>query len=178
MSSLHVAASTATWTPSRPPTRQNHTSFGVAAMNWKQVIKNRSPWATSRLKWVARRMLAALSAHWRAALRAFLWLLLNIDPYVSMFECKLLPRGRELGQQVWPDCLVKIYQRAHLGDWCVVTWRDCTWWVGVFVSTAPTPRQGRAHAAAIRPTWATWRGLLIRRRLSRAVAGVALGGRG
>ncbi len=48
-----------------------------------------------------------------------------------------------------------------MGDWCVVTWRDCTWWMGVFISTPPplTLRRGRAHAAAICPMWAMWRGL-------------------
>ncbi len=77
-----------------------------------------------------------------------------------MFVCKLLLRGRELGQQVRPNSLVGIYWRAHMGDWCVITWRDCTWWMGVFVSTPPpTLRQGRAYVAAIHPTWATWRGL-------------------
>jgi hypothetical protein len=54
-----------------------------------------------------------------------------------MYVCKLLPSGRERGQQVWSDCLVRIYWRVHVEDWCVVTWRDCTWWVGVFVSTPP-----------------------------------------
>jgi hypothetical protein len=31
--SLHIATSTATWTPSRPPTRQNHTGFCLAVLN-------------------------------------------------------------------------------------------------------------------------------------------------
>jgi hypothetical protein len=127
-------------------------------MIWKQVIKNRPPWtALSSLKWAAQSVLAALSAHWRAPLRAFLCLKYKIHMYV--FVCKLLPKGRERGRQVQPDCLVRIYWRAHVGDWCVVTWRDCTWRVGVFVSTPPTPRRGCARAATIRPMLARWRGL-------------------
>jgi hypothetical protein len=77
--------------------------------------------------------------------------------YVSV--CKFLPRGREHGQQVWPDCLVRIFEELTWGDRCVVTWRDSTWWMGVFVSTPPIPRRGLVRAAAIRPTWATWKGL-------------------
>ncbi len=84
---------------------------------------------------------------------------LKYNIYMYVFVCKLLPRVRERGQQVLPDCLVRIYWRAHVGDWCVVTWRDCTWWMGVFVSTPPIPRRGCARAAAIRPMWATWKGL-------------------
>jgi hypothetical protein len=39
----------------------------------------------------------------------------NIHMYV--FARKLLPRGRELGQQVRPDCLVRIYEG--------LTWGTC-----------------------------------------------------
>jgi hypothetical protein len=67
----HVDAIKAANTP-------DHSGFGEAALNWKQVIKTRLSWAApSGLKWGARRMLAALSAHQRGALRTFLWLLLN-----------------------------------------------------------------------------------------------------
>jgi hypothetical protein len=91
----------------------------VAALNWKQVIKNRASWAApSGLKWTARRMLAAPSAHWRAVLHAFLWKLLNnIDLYLCIDKHTVyMPssglRGRERGQQVISVCLVRIYWRA------------------------------------------------------------------
>jgi hypothetical protein len=52
-----------TWTPSRPPARQNHTGFGVAVLNCMQEFKNRPFWtAPSGLRRAACHVLAALSA--------------------------------------------------------------------------------------------------------------------
>ncbi len=63
-----------TWTPSRPPARQNHTGFGVAVLNCMQEFKNRPFWtAPSGLKRAACLALAALSA-------------LQRRPHVPLFE--------------------------------------------------------------------------------------------
>ncbi len=63
-----------TWTPSRPPTRHSHSSFGVTVLNCVQELKNRPFWiALSGLKRAACRVLAALSA-------------LQQRPHVPLFE--------------------------------------------------------------------------------------------
>jgi hypothetical protein len=65
-------------------------------------------------------------------------------------------RGRERGQQVWSVCLVRIISKGTCGgDWCVVTWHDCTkrgW--GYLFQPPPPPQQGRARTRAIRLIWA------------------------
>jgi hypothetical protein len=109
MSSLHVAASTTTWTPSRPPTCQNHTRTGFGGNELKADVQEYS--SLDRIKWsqvsgMPRAGGSSLSSTGRPYV-LFSDLKYNIHMYV--FVCKLLPRGRELGQQVRPDCLVRIY---------------------------------------------------------------------
>jgi hypothetical protein len=56
-------------------------------------------------------------------------------------------RGRERSQQVRPVCLVRIYWRLHVEDWCVVTWHDCTWsgWGCSFQPPHPPDEIVHAH---------------------------------
>ncbi len=127
-----------------------------------QEIKNRPYWtAPSGLKWVASRMLAALSAHRQAALRASFGQLLryNMDLDVTWdlwsIHAKFLPGRGELGQQVLPVCIVRILLKGTCGRLACRSMHDCTWrgW-GYFRHNPPTPRLGRVHARAIQPTWA------------------------
>jgi hypothetical protein len=66
-----------TWTPSRPPARQNHSGFGVAVLNCMRKLKNRPFWtAVSGLQCAACHVLAALSG-------------LQQRPHVPLFEIVL-----------------------------------------------------------------------------------------
>jgi hypothetical protein len=52
---------------------------------------------------------------------------------------------------------VRIYWRAHVEDWCVVTWRDCTWCGWGYLFWPPHPPK-RSCTYACHSSYVGWRG--------------------